>query len=203
MVTQYSFRTDPGTVKAFQMTEERRTDNSNWPLWLHRAWNMERGEPGSLYPTVPGTSTGALSVTMRGRCHGVLWGDWLVEGPDDSLYLCSPDFFEATFHPAQVQPVEPKTVKVRVAVCVTESGAWGSAGWSAAKGSAAWTDGNRGRVDDDELMGDAMDILRQELQDEGFKTYFLTAELPTPAPPVVVQAKVERTPPKGQSGTAT
>ncbi len=40
-------RKKPVVVEAFQMTKKHRWDNSEWPEWLHRAWNTE-GE-GSLY----------------------------------------------------------------------------------------------------------------------------------------------------------
>ena len=44
------------------MTEERRANNADWPEWLHRAWQLDRETPGSLYPTEEGTGDGTLSI---------------------------------------------------------------------------------------------------------------------------------------------
>ena len=41
------YRKRPVVIEAFQMTKERRWDNSEWPNWLHEAWNAS-GE-GSMY----------------------------------------------------------------------------------------------------------------------------------------------------------
>ena len=35
------FRKKPVVIEAFQMTEARRQDNSEWPSWLNQAWNEE------------------------------------------------------------------------------------------------------------------------------------------------------------------
>jgi hypothetical protein len=40
------YRKKPVVIEAFQMTEERREDNSEWPSWLNKAWNRERDTPG-------------------------------------------------------------------------------------------------------------------------------------------------------------
>lgn len=38
------FRKKPIVIEAFQMTEERRRDKSEWPNWLYAAWNPDGGE---------------------------------------------------------------------------------------------------------------------------------------------------------------
>ena len=43
------YRKKPVIIEAFQMTKERRWDNSDWPEWLHMAWQREPGE-NSLWP---------------------------------------------------------------------------------------------------------------------------------------------------------
>ena len=53
------YRKKPIVVEAFQMTGERRQDNSEWPEWLHEAWNKDPGDTYSLdpydYPNSDGT----------------------------------------------------------------------------------------------------------------------------------------------------
>ncbi len=48
---------EPVVIEAFQMTEERRASNADWPEWMYRAWQLDREAPGSLYPTEEGTAT--------------------------------------------------------------------------------------------------------------------------------------------------
>ena len=94
------FRKKPVVIEAFQMTEEHRASNDEWPEWMHKAWQIERGMPGSLYPTIPGTSDGTLSIwTLEGQ-HLVSWGDFIIQGVKGELYPCKPDIFAATYEPA-------------------------------------------------------------------------------------------------------
>lgn len=82
------------------MTPERRTNNSDWPVWMHRAWELDRETPGSLYPTEEGTMKGTLSIgTLEGE-HLVSWGDWIIRGVVGELYPIKPDIFESTYEPA-------------------------------------------------------------------------------------------------------
>ena len=91
------FRKKPVVIEAFQMTEARRSDNYGWPEWLDKAWQLERGTPGSLYPTEEGTSDGTLSIgTLEGQ-HLVSFGDWIIRGVKGELYPCKPDIFAATY----------------------------------------------------------------------------------------------------------
>ena len=93
------YRKKPVVIEAFKMTRTRRESNVDWPEWLHRAWNLERGIPGSLYPTTPSTSCGTLTIaTLEGE-HLVSWGDWIIQGVKGELYPCKPDIFEATYEP--------------------------------------------------------------------------------------------------------
>ncbi len=45
----YRFKRKYLEVQAFQMTEERRLDNSEWPDWLDRAWNKDPLDLGALF----------------------------------------------------------------------------------------------------------------------------------------------------------
>lgn len=86
------FRKKPVVIEAFQMTRERRESNIEWPSWLHQAWQQ-----GALYPTIPGTSDGALSIgTLEGE-HLISWGDWIIQGVRGELYPCKPEIFAATY----------------------------------------------------------------------------------------------------------
>jgi len=84
-------------VEAFQMTQERRVDNTDWPEWLHSAWNKERGALGSVYPVEPGLADGQLFIrTLEGQMR-VRFGDYIIRGIKGELYPCKPDIFDATY----------------------------------------------------------------------------------------------------------
>jgi len=94
-----TFRKKPVEIQAFQMTKERRLDNSDWPSWLHAAWNKEAGMPGSLYPSQFERSDGTdeLAIaTLEGE-HRVSFDDWIIQGVQGEIYPCKPDIFEATY----------------------------------------------------------------------------------------------------------
>lgn len=70
-----------------------------------------------------------------------------------------------------------KKIKVRIAACVDPTGKWNVCGWG---------DANEKPVSDDELMGNAIDVM-----EEGENRYWLEAELEIPEPSVnVIEAKV-------------
>lgn len=94
------FRKKPVVIEAFQMTQERRSDNRDWPEWLNQAWNKDRETVGSLYPTTPSTegiSSAVLSIGTLEGPHTVSWGDWIIQGVKGEIYPCKPDIFEATY----------------------------------------------------------------------------------------------------------
>ena len=93
------FTKKPVVIEAFQMTEERRASNADWPEWMHQAWQLDREAPGSLYPTEEGTGDGTLSIGTLEGPHLVSWGDWIIRGVKGELYPCKPDIFEATYTP--------------------------------------------------------------------------------------------------------
>ena len=84
------------------MTLERRWDNSEWPAWLHRAWQNGPGENGlwisSEAPIAEGHDSAADLVcgTLEG-VHRITWGDWIVQGVQGEIYPVKPDIFEATY----------------------------------------------------------------------------------------------------------
>jgi len=93
-------RRKPIEVEAFQMTEKRRMDNSEWPAWLNEAWNKWYGEPGALY-SVPkkghGPNGDVLRLHTRVGVSQVSWGDWIIQDPSGDLILCNPDVFKDTY----------------------------------------------------------------------------------------------------------
>lgn len=96
------YRKKPVAIEAFQMTKERRMDNTDWPEWLHQAWNENRDECGSLQRV---DMTAALPdhleiITLEGK-HRVSWGDWIIRGVAGELYPCKPDIFAATYEPVE------------------------------------------------------------------------------------------------------
>jgi len=96
------YRKKPVVIEAFQMTEERRWDNSEWPEWLHQAWNRDPGE-GSIWidPDAP-IESGRKSATklVCGTLEGVYridFGDYIIQGVKGEIYPCKPDIFEMTY----------------------------------------------------------------------------------------------------------
>lgn len=94
----YKYKTKPVVKEAFQMTEARRWDNSEWPNWLNQAWQQGPGE-GTMWidPDDPKKERLALG-TLEG-VHLVTWGDYIIQGLKGELYPCKPDIFERTYEP--------------------------------------------------------------------------------------------------------
>ncbi len=64
-----------------------------------------------------------------------------------------------------LEPSKPKTIRVRIAVCVAADGSWSSCGWS----------GDRGKQDDSELASNACDIMPSNAA-----VHFIEADIPLP-----------------------
>ena len=92
------YRKKPVVIEAFQMTKERREDNSEWPEWLHSAWSKPSYSDGSLQPANPGSQTERrlYIMTLEGALV-VQWNDWIIQGVQGELYPCKPHIFEATY----------------------------------------------------------------------------------------------------------
>ncbi len=94
-MTARRFRKKPVEIDAFQMTEARRWDNSEWPTWLHKAWQQGAGE-GGFWCDPPPDSEKVFLGTLEG-VHVVTWDDWIIQGIAGELYPCKPDIFEQTY----------------------------------------------------------------------------------------------------------
>ncbi len=89
------FRKKPVVIEAFQMSEEARADNRDWPEWLNRAWKKDQREEGSLGP-----DSESIYFLLIGTLEGYLTvspGDWIIQGVKGEIYPCKPDIFEATY----------------------------------------------------------------------------------------------------------
>ena len=95
------FRKKPIVIEAFQMTREHREDNSEWPNWLHEAWQFARGTVGSLYPTQREPDDRNLAISTLEGVLIVSLGDWIIRGINEEIYPCKPDIFEATYEPVE------------------------------------------------------------------------------------------------------
>lgn len=91
----YKFERKPVIIEAFQMTKERRRDNSEWPNWLNRAWQMEPDEEGCFYSD-PGPSDNLFIATLEGIFE-VTFDDFIIQGVSGELYPCKPDIFKQIY----------------------------------------------------------------------------------------------------------
>lgn len=101
----YAFRKKPVVIEAFQMTQERRQNNSEWPNWLHEAWNKDIMDKGAVFPydVLTGRSDGTDKLrvsTLENDARGSLvieWNDFIIRGVQGELYPCKPDIFAVTY----------------------------------------------------------------------------------------------------------
>lgn len=86
-------------VEAFQMTRERRGDNSEWPTWLHQAWNKPLHTEGSVWPKNYPNSDGTdrLCIGTKEGVYIIAWDDFIIKGIQGEPYPCKPDIFEVTY----------------------------------------------------------------------------------------------------------
>jgi hypothetical protein len=96
------FRKKPVIIEAFQMTPERRTDNSEWPAWLHEAWQKPVTETGAVFHNADGCLEGELTSLFIQTLEGtrkIEWGDYIIQGEQGELYSRKPDIFDETHEP--------------------------------------------------------------------------------------------------------
>lgn len=99
------FRKKPVVIEAFQMTEERRENNVDWPQWLHEAWNAPWDEACALFPSIVGDTGGTLSIRTLEGVMEVSWGDWIIQGVKKEIYPCKDEIFRMTYEPAEDSPM--------------------------------------------------------------------------------------------------
>ena len=93
---EMKYRKKPVVIEAFQMTKERRWDNSEWPNWLHIAWNTDPGE-GSVWIDPNDASGQRLVCGILEGVYRIDWNDWIIQGIKGEIYPCKPDIFEQTY----------------------------------------------------------------------------------------------------------
>ena len=97
------FRKKPVVIEAFQMTAERRNDNSEWPTWLNQAWKRTPGANAvwidkDYTPSENDYLSDLVCGTLEG-VHRISWDDWIIQGVKGEIYPCKPDIFVATYEP--------------------------------------------------------------------------------------------------------
>lgn len=97
------FRKKPVVIEAFQMTRERRWDNSEWPEWLNAAWQKDSSDKGAVFPMNAASDPNQIGIYTEEGQMTVGWDDWIIQGVKGELYACKPDIFEATYE------AEPET----------------------------------------------------------------------------------------------
>jgi hypothetical protein len=97
------YRKKPVVIEAFQMTEERRWNNVDWPEWLHKAWNEPDFCEGALSIDPDDPAKERLVIGTMEGVHRVTWGDWIIQGVKGELYACKPDIFEQTYESVEAE----------------------------------------------------------------------------------------------------
>lgn len=97
------FKKKPVVIDAFQMTQARRFDNSEWPEWLNAAWNS-----GVVSPI---ENSDMLCVRTLEGSLAISWDDWIIRGVAGELYPCKPDIFAATYGEVSDCYVTPSNVE--------------------------------------------------------------------------------------------
>ena len=87
------YRKKPVVIEAFQMTKNRRWDNSEWPEWLNEAWQREAGE-GGMWCNDGGEEL--FCGTLEG-VHAITFDDFIIKGIKGEIYPCKPDIFLETY----------------------------------------------------------------------------------------------------------
>lgn len=95
------FRKKPIIIEAFQMTERRRWDNSEWPSWLHEAWNRDYNDVGSLVIDYNDPEKARLLIHTLEGMMTINWGDWIIQGVQGELYPCKNEIFLQTYEVAE------------------------------------------------------------------------------------------------------
>jgi hypothetical protein len=86
------YRRKVRVVEAFQMTKARRWDNSEWPNWLHEAWQKDKFDHESLWCVGED-----LLLTFCSSILRVNWDDWIIKGEYGGLHAVPADYFDENY----------------------------------------------------------------------------------------------------------
>ena len=90
------YRKKPIVIEAFQMTKEKRWDNSDWPNWLNQAWQKEPSE-GALWIDDNDPDREKLVCGTLEGVHKVDFNDYIIQGVKGEIYPCKENIFELTY----------------------------------------------------------------------------------------------------------
>lgn len=93
------FRKKLVVIEAIQMTQKRRWDDSDWPLWLKKAWKLGYGKEGGVFPANQHfhNAEDELAIWTLEGIHRVSHNDWIIRGIKGELYRCKPHIFSETY----------------------------------------------------------------------------------------------------------
>lgn len=87
----------PETIEAFQMTPEAMASNVDWPEWMHKAWNGEANEEGSLWCDDFGGSDQKYWLGTRSGATLVHVNSYLIDYPHGAIGILLPSIFESRY----------------------------------------------------------------------------------------------------------
>lgn len=83
-------------VEVFQITKDRLNDKSDWPDWLHDAWNKDNNRIGSFFQIVSLLPSFQTKFFLNTRPDGqvvVNDGDFIIKEFDRDIYLIRKGIF--------------------------------------------------------------------------------------------------------------
>lgn len=83
-------------VEVFVFSEEMRWDNSDWPTWMHDAWQKSVSEIGCIFLSPDGCLKGEDLKVFLSTEYGnkiIEYGDYIVKKNDGSIYPYNPTVF--------------------------------------------------------------------------------------------------------------
>ena len=94
------YKKKPVIIEAFQFTEDSRINNSQWPDWLHLAWQKEPSQEGAVFIVNKDEDGegGYFCRTLEG-IQNITLNDYIIRGVKGEIYPCKPDIFKMTYDP--------------------------------------------------------------------------------------------------------
>lgn len=82
-------------------------DNSDWPEWLHQAWNGQRFYCGTLQRIdMRSPLPDELEIVTSHGARRVAWDDWIIRNSLGELYVFPADRFAQLYEPETVSVSE-------------------------------------------------------------------------------------------------
>ena len=97
------YKKKPVIIEAFQFTADSRTNNSQWPDWLHSAWQKEPSQEGAVFLIKNENENrdggGAYFCKTLEGIHKIALNDYIIRGIKGEIYPCKTDIFKMTYDP--------------------------------------------------------------------------------------------------------